>query len=51
MTILQNHIGGPWEEGLERASRSSFGLAATVYTRNPAYDAAMRPATVHVAAP
>ena len=82
-----------WEEGLERASRSSFGLAATVYTTDPAhaaaaaipaavtwvnqwqgggpgriyepardsgmgatgahtaYDAATRPATVHVAAP
>lgn len=103
MLVMQEETFGPvapvqvvssWEEGLERASGSSFGLAATVYTRKPqhiaaastipaavtwvnqwqgggpgriyeparnsgmgatgahaAYDAATRPATLHVAAP
>ncbi|MDN5916937.1 MAG: aldehyde dehydrogenase family protein [Pseudonocardia sp.] len=37
-----------WEEGLQRASRSSFGLGATVYTRDPAHaaDASAIPAAV-----
>jgi succinate-semialdehyde dehydrogenase/glutarate-semialdehyde dehydrogenase len=103
MLVMREETFGPvapvqivasWEEGLRRASESSFGLAATVYTRSSdhaasaaaipaavtwvnqwqgggpgriyepardsgmgatgshtAYDAATRPATVHVAAP
>ncbi|PXY29138.1 aldehyde dehydrogenase [Prauserella coralliicola] len=103
MLVLREETFGPiapvqvvasWEEAVEKASRSSFGLAATVYTRDPAhvaeaaaipaavtwvnewqgggpgrvyepvrdsgmgatgahaaYDAATRPATLHVAAP
>jgi len=103
MLLMREETFGPvapvqvvssWDEGLELASRSSFGLAATVYTHDrehaaaaasipagvtwvnqwqgggpgriyeptrdsgmgatgshAAYDAATRPATVHVAAP
>lgn len=103
MLVMREETFGPvapveivssWEEGLRHASRSSFGLAATVYTHDrdhaamaasipaavtwinqwqgggpgriyepardsgmgatgshAAYDAATRPATVHVAAP
>ncbi|SFN37656.1 Acyl-CoA reductase [Pseudonocardia ammonioxydans] len=37
-----------WEDGLARASRSAFGLAATVYTHDPAHaaEAASIPAAV-----
>ncbi|MFE4450910.1 aldehyde dehydrogenase family protein [Streptomyces sp. NPDC056796] len=49
MSVMTEETFGPlapvvvvpsFEEGLERASRSRFGLAATVYTRDPAHVAA-----------
>ncbi|MFG2005136.1 aldehyde dehydrogenase family protein [Spirillospora sp. NPDC048911] len=51
MLVMQEETFGPlapvvivssFEEGLERASASRFGLAATVYTNDPAHMAAAR---------